>query len=434
MSDSAQNGFSPEAPLHLPDRHEELRQLCALLTTGELTDAERRRLDEHVAQCASCAVLLKEYEELAGFALPGLAAELHEGPGRQEIDPNSNNTWSIEAAEQRLIDSLREKTSPKKGKTTTTTRSVGWSALKLAVAASLLAASCLGFYYLGRVGNRVSNEVASPAKPSQKAVAPEIRTPVLPSIPDSTGASEEKRIADLRQSIAQGEREREDLKRQLSLLTQDLNQSSSELTKSQNEQSELAKELNEAKESSKAGESQTTNQGGQGSDEIPVLRARIGDLNGALDAKDKEIAQDQELLAHDRDIRNLIGARDLYIAEIYDVNKAGDTQKPFGRIFYTKDRSLVFYGYDLDQQRGMRKNASFQVWGRRGTDRGQDINLGLLYLDDADKRRWVLKFNDPKTIAQLNAVFITVEPQGGSTKPTGKPLLFTYLRLDPNHP
>jgi anti-sigma-K factor RskA len=46
----------------------------------------------------------------------------------------------------------------------------------------------------------------------------------------------------------------------------------------------------------------------------------------------------------------------------------------------------------------------------------------------------VLKFKDAKTIAKIDAVFVTVEPDGGSAKPTTKPLLFTYLRLDPNHP
>jgi hypothetical protein len=46
----------------------------------------------------------------------------------------------------------------------------------------------------------------------------------------------------------------------------------------------------------------------------------------------------------------------------------------------------------------------------------------------------VLKFNDVETISQIDAVFVTVEPKGGSAKPSGKPLLFTYLRLDPNHP
>ena len=60
--------------------------------------------------------------------------------------------------------------------------------------------------------------------------------------------------------------------------------------------------------------------------------------------------------------------------------------------------------------------------------------MGLLYRDDSNQKRWVLKFNDVKTISQLAAVFVTVEPDGGSKKPSGKPLLFTYLRLNPNHP
>jgi len=37
--------------------------------------------------------------------------------------------------------------------------------------------------------------------------------------------------------------------------------------------------------------------------------------------------------------------------------------------------------------------------------------------------------------ASVNAVFVTVEPKGGSAKPTGKPFLEAYLHsLPPNHP
>ena len=168
-------------------------------------------------------------------------------------------------------------------------------------------------------------------------------------------------------------------------------------------------------------------------DQLDVME-RINDLNQAIEEKDKQIADSRELLDRDRDIRNLIGARNLYIAEIYDVGQSGDTQKPFGRVFYTKDKSLIFYGYDLDQQPGIKKAGAFQAWGGRGADRQHAVSLGLLYKDDANQKRWVLKSNDAKTISQIDAVFVTVEPEGGSTKPSGKPLLFTYLRLDPNHP
>jgi len=150
--------------------------------------------------------------------------------------------------------------------------------------------------------------------------------------------------------------------------------------------------------------------------------------------KDQQLSKHEEMLEHDRDIRNLIGARDLYIAEIYDVAKTGKTQKPFGRVFYTKGKSLVFYAYDLDQQPGVKLASTFQAWGRKGIDQQHDINLGIFYQDDQSKKRWILKSNDPTTLAQIDAVFVTVEPPGESSKPSGKPLLFTYLRLTPNHP
>jgi hypothetical protein len=70
----------------------------------------------------------------------------------------------------------------------------------------------------------------------------------------------------------------------------------------------------------------------------------------------------------------------------------------------------------------------------RGLDQQHNINLGIFYQDDQNKKRWVLKSNDPSLLAQIDAVFVTVEPNGESSKPSGKPLLFTYLRMTPNHP
>jgi hypothetical protein len=165
-----------------------------------------------------------------------------------------------------------------------------------------------------------------------------------------------------------------------------------------------------------------------------VLEVKVNQLMESLRGRDRELAREQELLDHDRDIRELMGSRDLYIAEVYDVAKTGDTQKPFGRVFYTKAKSLIFYAYDLDQQTGVKSASTFQAWGRRGPDREQAVNLGILFQDNASKKRWVLKSNNAKTLAEIDAVFVTVEPNGGSQHPSGKPLLFAYLKIEPNHP
>jgi multidrug efflux pump subunit AcrA (membrane-fusion protein) len=172
----------------------------------------------------------------------------------------------------------------------------------------------------------------------------------------------------------------------------------------------------------------------QGESQDGSLQAQIKDLNSELRDREQTISKEDDLLSHDRDIRELMGARELYIAEVYDVGRDGATQKPCGRVFYTKGKSLVFYAYDLDQQPGVRNARTFQAWGRRGTDRQEALNLGIFYEDNAAKKRWVLKFDDSKTLEQIDAVFVTVEPNGGSHKPSGKPLLFAYLKIDPNHP
>jgi vacuolar-type H+-ATPase subunit I/STV1 len=164
---------------------------------------------------------------------------------------------------------------------------------------------------------------------------------------------------------------------------------------------------------------------------VAFLEGRLRELNASLDEKDRMLAVDKEFLDHDREIRDLIAARNLYITDIFDVREDGQTAKPFGRIFYTKERSLVFYGYDLDKQAGYKQFVAFQAWG--SGDAQGDVSLGLFYQDGTQKR-WVLRFSDTKTLARLNRVFVTVEPQGGSAKPTGKQILMAYLRVQPNHP
>jgi anti-sigma-K factor RskA len=97
----------------------------------------------------------------------------------------------------------------------------------------------------------------------------------------------------------------------------------------------------------------------------------------------------------------------------------------------------VFYAFDLDHQAGVKNASVFQVWGQRdaeATSAPHPMNLGILYMDSESNRRWVLRSDDPKQLDEIDAVFVTVEPHGGSQKPTGKPLLYALLRKEANHP
>jgi putative zinc finger protein len=418
-----------------PDPHDEFQELCALSTTGELTPEESARLEHHLSQCASCRQAQQEFDRLVALTIPALAEE----DGTNLNNGTSPGSWSIEEAEAALMESLRDEPSLQSGTPMIRSRlSVLRTVGRYAVAAALVAGVGTAGYWVGARHGGVSKSVVVSVPSSPHSA------PTHPEAVDGAGASqnvkvapEPDQVAALRDQLRLEGLETTRIKETQGQLQADLAARNEDLDRSEHQRTEMEQRLASLQanaESLQVKLDQVSGQKAQDPAPSPSLKAQIGDLNAALQEKNKEIADQQELLEHDRDIRNLIGARNLYIAEIYDVAKNGDTQKPFGRVFYTKDKSLILYGYDLDQQKGVDRASTFQAWGRRGADRQHDVSLGLLYQDDANQKRWVLKLNDAKKIAQIDVVFVTVEPAGGSPKPSGKPFLFTYLRLDPNHP
>ena len=167
------------------------------------------------------------------------------------------------------------------------------------------------------------------------------------------------------------------------------------------------------------------------------LETKIEELSSVNRDQERRLKDTEQYLASDRDIRELMGARKLYIADVFDVDGTSRTKKPFGRVFYTQGKSLIFYAFDLDRQPGIVNASTFQVWGQKEAAQGErplPLNLGILYMDNESNRRWVMRFDDPKQLAEIDAVFVTVEPRGGSLKPTSKPLLYALLRNEVNHP
>ena len=441
MSEIVHNGSSHGAWTLPTDPHQEFRELCALSTTGELTAEELNRLSEHLVGCNSCRKAKEQYDRVAGLMIPALAAEARRDSTADSEEQAAQGSWSIDRAEARLMGSLRDEPVPLRTRPAVQLEFPKWRRVRrCAVAALILAVFSVGSYLIGVLRGRGAAVANAPYHLSMPRTAP-VPEPAHHAAPIPNQSREvpprEDQAASLRDELRESETESAKVKDQLRQLQADLAQRSADLDRSLADRADLDRQLAQAQVNAQALEARLTamnDQSGWDTAQSLALKAQIEDLNAAIASKDGEIARQQELLGRDRDIRNLIGARNLYIAEIYDVGKNGDTQKPFGRVFYTKDKSLIFYGYDLDQQKGVRKDASFQAWGRRGSDGRHDISLGLLYQDDANQKRWVLKFNDAKTISELDAVFITVEPEGGSPKPSTKPLLFTYLHLDPNHP
>ncbi len=414
------------------DPHQHFQELCAISTTEELTREEWMHLSEHLACCDICADTRRQYQHLISTAIPALAVE----SGAYEDVESAPGSWSIEQAEDTLMVSLRDERAPSINRPVFPHPSPGWRRTRRYAAAAILVAWGFVSYRIGiEQSRRMAASVMPAALPEPSKALLVHQSAPIPSAEDKTASSEDE--AALRSQARQSLQELTRTKVKLELVEEELAERSANLDHSIEDRSELSRQLAQAQANAENLETRLRGLGDQSSQtalQQLALKTQVDDLKTEIEEKDRAIVKDRELLDRDRDVRNLIGARNLYIAEIYDVAQTGDTQKPFGRVFYTEDKSLIFYGYDLDRQPGAKRAAAFQAWGGRGADRQQAVSLGLLFRDDANQKRWILKCNDAKTISQIDAVFVTVEPEGGSQKPTGKPLLFTYLRLDPNHP
>ena len=54
--------------------HDEFLGLCAAATSGDPTDDEQKRLQEHLAVCASCREALRQSESMVSNVIPAIAA------------------------------------------------------------------------------------------------------------------------------------------------------------------------------------------------------------------------------------------------------------------------------------------------------------------------------------------------------------------------
>ena len=166
---------------------------------------------------------------------------------------------------------------------------------------------------------------------------------------------------------------------------------------------------------------------------LTAQQMRIRELSEKLNMQEDNLGRERELLVAGRDIRDLMGARSLHIIDVADVDSQG-TKRPFGRVFYTEGKSLIFYAYDLERKRKPQERYSYQAWGQRESRSGSAQNLGIFFVDDQTQNRWILKYDDPNVLAEIDAVFVTLEPKGGSPKPKGQQLMYAYLKATPNHP
>ena len=330
------------------DSHEKYLELCAASTAGELSVEEERMLEKHLAVCASCRQAKHKFEMTVQRAVPALANDLASDTG------GSDTSWSVEKAEATFFKRLKAdqnsspsgddapgkvETEPTGRRFTYRPSEIPWAQLWMPFAACVLLAIALGIvaYRSGfKRGTNTTQEKPAPAQLSAGSLEEQIsdlgheRAELLAKL-----AVDDKAVAELkRETVAQGdELGRLRALNNAAVASTKSGQQSSE--SGSTESSRLNAELIATQTNLQELQARTETLSQQREDaakRAATLEAKVSELTQlahdreqALDQQQAQVAKQQELLDHDRDIRELMGARDLYIAEVHDVGGTGET-------------------------------------------------------------------------------------------------------------
>jgi len=432
--------------------HEKFRELCALAQANVLSYAEQLDLRAHLETCDSCRELCHQYKMIGEAGMDFLAGD--------SVPSDETQQWDSRGVSRKLFDAIEMQ----KAQKVVPIRSTSWDASKqrsawtaarwlggAAAAAGLIVAVALGAYSDGeRKGATAQTSQATPQLPVTPSPAATQTAATPPQPASQSPVQSPAQLAELTQleqllsdQRAESDRLSAALKQseqRVTELTAADNKKDADLRQFLSDRDKLAAQLASSQDANKAIQASLASLRAEHDDAVAragSMEAKVADLTVAAQDQGKRLKDDEQYLTSDRDIRELMGARKLYIADVFDVDSVSRTRKPFGRVFYTESKSLVFYAFDLDHQPGAKNASTFQVWGKKDSELNAEshpMNLGILYEDSESNRRWVLRTDDSKQLSEIDAVFVTVEPHGGSQKPTGKPFLYALLRKEANHP
>jgi hypothetical protein len=417
--------------------HEYFRQLASIAVLGELSQTELAELTAHFGHCPSCQAAYQEFLELATDHLPfadrqascsgpGASTSFREGvlkraeeEGLRISSEALRGPVGLRERVTEMLEQLRCAVLPR-------TVHVGVLTAALLCLVVVLAVSVRSDMARKQENERLRLELSEGREFSGLAKEPiKPKGAVAALAPDTNPL--EQRLADATERTARLElQHRQDAGAIVSLETKigQLNSENDALAQraagSEGELAGLRGELERLRSAAAEGEAQ-----------LVASQTQVSELSNQLRGQQAALEREEGLLAAGRDIRDVIAARNLHIIDVHDMDARGES-RPFGRIFLTEGKRLIFYAYDLDSIK--MKNASFQAWGEGEDGKRTAVNLGILYLDDRTQSRWALKVEDPNLLKALNSVFVTVEPRGGTDKPTGKKLMYAYLRNPINHP
>jgi hypothetical protein len=399
--------------------HERFEELCAVAAIGQLSEAELAELAEHLKSCFTCRRTASEF----AFLLNGLPIEegnAEEGNTADVLSSSHRAKFLARACGEGVKFSRMAIEGKAAGRSwwpkLRPLALVGVPALAVIVAA---AAPMLLPMLVDQHIETLNITVAPPAVPSGALLSAS-----EPQVNDSrTNVDLFWENEKLRAQLAHAQRE-ESVAQMLAEKASTRAQESDQQLRAA--RGEMARAVAEADTLRAARDAATT--------EVVAQQYRLNALNEEIKNQRASAEQDRQLTTVAKDVRELMGARNLHIIDVFDADGSGRPKKSFGRVFYVEGKSLIFYAFDLKQKSSGNTKVSFQAWGQRGDSRDKPKSLGVFYVDDRAQGRWVLKVEDPARLSSMDSVFVTVEPLGGADRPTGQKLLYAFLGSYANHP
>jgi hypothetical protein len=403
--------------------HEHYEELCALAATGQASEMELQDLRSHLEECPSCRAAAYDFSTISSQGLATLAANRLHNP----IPAGMTQRFLARARSEGVVISRGARTTVDRHRWPLFTRlsAMGAVAALFIVCAVLIIVkpqfshpSAISSHPAAIESSALPRADAEPARAPDEELKKEL-------------ASARAQLGTMTATIRSQRAELESATNNITSLNGRLSQAERQNSvfetdrgDRENRIKQLEAELEKAKSDKNANEVAFAFQ----ENELRDLRKQVNDQTEVL-------AQQQALVGKGNDVRDLVVARNLHIIDVHDRDGDGKSQRTFGRIFYTEGRSLIFYAYDLADPRRLDAKVSFYVWGERLGSEKPIRSLGIFHNDDANDGRWVLTFDDPKILAQIDSVFVTAESSRKAvSEPRGQKILFAFLGGRANHP
>ncbi len=426
-----------------PNR-ESVEELCCLFVLGDLSQEDRCLLEDHLKECEECRDQVKGFERIALFDLPAVASLR-----KEKLVPESLEFTNEVRIRARVLERAKVVLGRNEGQNQITHEIVSpcptpWLRLvrrgaRNAVPAAgwaIAAALLLGFVWKsGPMSGGSALATAPVAVPAQS-------TNALNSLKDRASIAEMQRDQVL-EKLAEAEALNRNSLWNLSQMTSQYDGLSASYSELKGE-----KALEEDQLKQRAAELELTRKDLK--EQIAAkesLQGQLSEVSERLDRNSAEVARLENVAVttpvrlpvsekelDGNEAREILGARELHLVDVFDVDNAGKSSRAYGRVYYVNHDLLVFYAFDLSKLERTHKAVAFQAWGFRQPQSTKAESLGLFYMDNATLNRWTLRVSDPQLLSRIDTMFVTVEPPGGSRFPKGRRLLMASLAGPANHP